>query len=382
MCFCDIFVTARILCPNLGVVMIELFNPQHERQAPALQPSGWKYLNQANQFNLTKTVNYYRANPTMVGSQHLLIRLLQSLAVSWLTELELFYSRVDAKALTHAGVHGLTSAVRKGKIFYGTFYGGATPEIIVAVNEPVNPRAVTANWMAYDSVRVLTHVKTDTQLLLPNGQYSSEELGFAVILVHVPMLALQYRAFYRSQRTEGTPELMSYNQFIAGFILPKMLASHQEQVFFNHRYALAKREAPRVPNLVRRHPFSLLNLYDRMEDVSQELMQKQAKLPQGYENLLRATPSFTHDNALQSLQNPDVLPTYQVNWATTLARLRHLHCLYLQAGNKDAGHNQFWLNSFAKTLTRHNLQDLWFNYLPPAAWIEVRQILQEMGYPS
>ena len=358
--------------------MIELFSSQSAKQVVRLQPAGWNYLHRTAQYNLAKARNYHWEHPQFAASQHIVQRIISALAVNWNIDMMLYYDAVDAAALRKTATLGLTSSMSQGHVAYGRFYGGSTPEIMISTDAPFSPRIVTQNWQRTQAVKVLTHGKTDSHLLVPDGRFSSEEDSFAVITVNIPMLAVQYRAFRKQQTTTGS-EATSLNRFVAGYVLPNMLPTHLDQVLFNRIYRAAKRQPPVSQKLARKNPFTLMSYDSLMQEVAEDLVVMLGKTPQDLDNLLKATPSLISQDAEASWRMPQVLATYQVDWALTLARLRHFHCLWLIADDRSRYANQFFWNQLAKTLTRNNLRERWFTLLPQNAWLEAQSILDELG---
>ena len=69
-----------------------------------------------------------------VESSHFLVRLLQSITVPQSQNIERYYDNVDAISLNVSMALKMTSAISKGEMFDGVFYGKGNPEILIAHN--------------------------------------------------------------------------------------------------------------------------------------------------------------------------------------------------------------------------------------------------------
>ena len=175
--------------------MLELFRTLPPGSTGVMTPPTWAYVQRGLAENTAKVQAYYRQWVRPVRSTHFLARLLQSIAVPKAMETERYYANVDATALNLSMALRMTSTYYKGSVHRGIFYGPTTPEILLATDDHFDFEHVHAHWKTAQAVTPLLHAKSDLDLHLPMGQTTSREDGLAVILVNLPMLAVQYRAF-------------------------------------------------------------------------------------------------------------------------------------------------------------------------------------------
>lgn len=130
----------------------------------------------------------------------------------------------------------MTSDINYGQVFKGVFYGPSCDELILYDEEYFNPFYAEKEWMRINAVKVLLHPKSDLALLLPNGRDSSTGGGLAVISVNVPLLAIQYRGFLKSQMLKIKAEddaKLGIQHFIHMFVLPNMLYNQIDITIMN-----------------------------------------------------------------------------------------------------------------------------------------------------
>ncbi len=351
--------------------MFELFLNLSNRRAPSMRPGQWNYVMKGLKRNVEKVQQYYQAyNPT-VRSNHFLIRLLQTFSVPHGLPLDRYYANVDRLALNHAMNMGMTSSISKGRVFRGIFYGGNTPEVLIAVDDHFDYEHVYRNWERVAAVQPLMHAKSDTELLLPNGQASSEEEGLTVILVNVPMLAVQYHAFLNAQANRMRGTLKTDAHFIAAYVLPNMLPKHMELAVFNRVYQHAT-QPDHKSVLLRQHPFYLPEYDYYLNDTIETFLFNIERTPLEFQTILKSLPSVNFESMYEAMEMPDVFPTRQVDWALTMARMKVVDLLFRLAKPQLLAKNRVHVNQMVRAFARHDVWMMAQHQLPPDAMREMR----------
>ena len=338
--------------------MIELFLNLSKRAVGHMQPGQWNYIEQGLSRNVEKVRQYYQAYNPILPSNHFLVRLLQTLSVPLSLPLDRYVANVDRIALSHAQTLGMTSVLSKGRIFRGTFYGAATPEILLAVDDSFKYEEIDRNWKNVSAVKPLLHAKTDTDLLLPNGLYTSDETGLTVIQINLTMLAVQWRAFKREQEGKPHGTQKTDASFIGAYVLPNMLPAHLEQVLFNRMYQLHTEPSRAAPKLRQKHPFRLPQYDYYLDNALGAVLERLSVSTRDFESQLKSMPSVSYPSQYEAQEMPDVLPTYQVDWALTATRLKAVDFLVRLAGEHPTIPNQKHFNQIFRALVRN---DAWKN---------------------
>ena len=351
--------------------MIELFLNLSERSVGSMQPGQWNYIKAGLARNVQKVQQFYQTfNPT-VRSNHFLIRLLQTLSVPHSLALDRYYANVDAIALNHSASMGMTSAIAKGRVHRGVFYGANTPELLVAVDDFFDFEEVDRNWENVSAVKPLMHAKSDTQLLLPNGLPYSQESGLTVILVNVPMLAVQYRAFMREEQNRQRGTAKTIAMFIGGYVLPNMLPAHMELCLFNRLYLDATEPASAANVPFRAHSFRLPQYDYYLDDALETYLEYVSRGNLEFQAILKSLPSLFEPSMYQAMQMPDIAPTRQVDWVLVAARLKVVDFLFKVSQKNLLTRNQHHVNQILRAFRMRDVNRMFQTELPPDALREV-----------
>jgi hypothetical protein len=346
--------------------MFKLFRIEDKTLQPIQIAPEWTYLKTSMQYNLTRVKNYYRNTTSTVPASHLLVRLLQSLPISKTTDIDTYYRQVNSIALSHSMGMQMTSAYYRGKFFTGVFYGKRSLECLLVVDDSFNHRLAHDNWKDLVAVKPILHDKTDMKLLLPDGVDYSDELSSSIVLINLPMLAIQYRAFYLEHMSSGNVNAQkSTMNFVAQYVIPNMLNAHLDLCFINRLISRYYNNNNTPVNYTKKHPFALIELDSQIDRVIDKLLDYINKAPKRFDLILKTIPSFEKQNAYSALIMPDIAPTKQVHWATMLSRLKYIAFLFDISGKDVLTVNQSEVN---EVITELNYGDIYnvFKYTLPS----------------
>lgn len=343
--------------------MQTFFNVNNGIQHGLLQNAQWNYAKKGLLRNIEKAVEYYQSRTFVVASDHLLVRLLKSLGVSYEHNLERFTAIVDAKSLAFSRLFGLSSSVSYGKLHSNVFYGPDETEIIVATNDYFNPYDTHNNWKSVRAVNVISHSKSDLDLILPNGKNYLDSEGISVIAVNIAELAVQYRAFVLEQyaKVQRGENASPTSYFVHTYVIPNMLYSHLDYALFN-RFNNLLIGSPNTP-YKSNHPFFTLDYTKYIDKFYSTLVRYLRMSERSYTAILDLIPTVTKDNLRQVMELPDWTPTRQISWVELISRIDA--CLFLsmtspKGGNKLSGNDvNYFLREF-----KHIAQDNILNSLP------------------
>lgn len=294
----------------------------------ALRPVHWPYAEAGLIRNLEHVQTYYKSKPFAVRSQHILVKLLNTIGVSYNLNLDRFYSIISARGLNLSMTMKMTSSLYTGSIFKGVFYGEGTSEILMAIDDSFDPYEVKKNWMNTKAVRVLSHPNSDLGFLLPNGRRHGFETGVAVIAINVAMLAVQFKCFLESEMQKSLTnggDRLTVAHFVHMYVLPNMLDSQLDMTLFNRAYNLLVGAPMGEP--IMKHPFYLTD-YSKQVDISyKETIEYFKTTNRTYNVILKSFFAVVDDDFETLLRLPDNAPTRQVVWAEFVARLRAIEFL-------------------------------------------------------
>lgn len=310
--------------------MQNLFSLMPEVHLGTFKVPQWLYVREGLQRNVAAVQAYARQNPTAVRAQHFLVRLLGAIDVSHAHNLERYYDIVDSRALNVAMALKMTSPIYPGQVFEGEFYGWGNREILIAHNTDFDPYEAHQNWQSLAPIQVLRHPLSDLGLPILDGvkNFGSEK-GLVVLLINIPLLAVQYRAFSQDddRYNQDLPGSMrTVEQFLRMYVLPNMLASHLDLAIFN-RISCLQAHQP-VGHSTYRHPFFLPDYSHRCDQVLQEVLDKLYLGSQMLPGILRSVPAVTLENMDEVMRVPQVVQTRQVLWALITARTNALSFMF------------------------------------------------------
>lgn len=361
--------------------MQAFFNARTEYGSqPVFRPPEWSYINEQLQKNLNTVVNYYSARPFAVKSNHFLSRLINSISVSFNHNLERYYDIVDARALSFSMTMKMSSSLFRGNIFNGVFYGDGTNEILMAVDDVFNPYEVDANWRTTSAVRVLYHSRSDLDLLLPNGKTFSNEKGYAVIAINITMLAVQYRAFLKYQKTNFIDKGLSPQttaQFIHMHVLPNMLGSHLDIALFNRAFNLLM-GAPMGEN-TKKHPFYLTDLTAKVDKSYNGLIELFKRRNSLYRTIMATFPTVEDKNFLTISKLPDNAQTKQITASEVLARLPFIYFFTTLAKISQSRLNGSEENYFRKEFKHLQTNKIMDSFLPKDMIFDTERTIFEIS---
>lgn len=324
--------------------MLEFFNTPDIFSQGTITPHTWPYLKQGLNRNLETVKKYYYEKPFAVKSNHILIRLLNNLGVSYNINLERFADIADAKANSLSMNFKMSSSIYRGNIFRDIFYGGDIDEILVSDDSGFDIYEVYNNWKTISAVEVIYHPKSDLDLLLPNGKYIGTESGTAVISINIAKLAVQYRAFldkeYKVFESGESPR--STAQFIHMYVLPNMLNSHLDIALFNRAYNILT--GSRMGISSKKHVFYLTDYKDQVDTAFGQLISFYKDSDRSYKTLLRSFPCVSSGDFESCLRLPDLAPTKQVIWVTVVSRLKALEFVTRLASHSNNSFNRSYNN--------------------------------------
>lgn len=358
--------------------MQSLFRLEKETNVGGVELRQWSFAQAGLLKNIEKIEQYYRDYPTAVESSHLLVRLIQSIAVSRKLSFDRYVANCTALSLNVAQSLKLTSGLSKGQVWDGVFYGSGTKEIIIGHDTLFPLYESYDNWKDLRPVTVLQHSQTNTALLLPDGRVSSLDKGVAVIAVNIPMLMAMYYRFNEEQDDEeaaGRPR-RTILQFVCSYALAGMMRSHLDCVFVNRLYNRIS-GAPVTP-AIRKHSF-FLNDYDAAID---SIMDQQVaflrNMKKRFSGVLKAIQLPMSSDMWEFGKLPAVPETLQAEWALVASRIKLIALMCLVQKDYERI-NTRELSMIRRLAKMHQTRQLIKNNLGFEAYFQLAPYLDIVG---
>lgn len=306
-------------------------------------------VKQALRRNLNKVQSYYHERSLAVKNNHLLCRIINSIAINYTSDLQRFYDIVDARASSMAMAFKLSSDTYQGDIHDGVFYGEGTPEILVSDTSLIDPVACFGKWRYLEPVRILSHPKTDIEMHLPNGIAYSREQGLSVISIHIPMLLVMYRGFVHEQLEvlQRGGQAKTVAQFVNTYVLPNAVGSHFDLALINRCMALSLGQEV-VGQTARKHPFALEDVRSQVDGILKDVNGILRRQTYSLEDMILSIPCLSAADATHALKLPPMSPTFQYAWVEVVARAHYLAWFMFLSPNNLKTYNKSLLQHVAR----------------------------------
>lgn len=355
--------------------MYQVFSSLQDRHAGVKTPPGWHYVHDGLSRNLAEVVGYYRGAAMAVASEHFLVRLIQSINVPLTMSLERYMDNVDNLALRLSMALKMTSAIYRGQMFDGVFYGKGNPEILIATDESFDIDEAVGNWRHLNAITVLRSPITSLNLALPDGQlHTGDASGLGVFLINIPLLALQYRCWTLADQEEalrsGGVE-KTVMEFVHMVVLPNMMGSHLDYVLFNRLSALQQHIELDTMSLRHRvHPFYLTDFREKLNIAQQEMLDLLATSSHDFSGTLQAIPLVHRKTLAAEMVIPNMVPTFQLMWALSVARLPALQFLFNVSANGPTQKNRQEVSVIMRDIKMYRRNSI-MKTLPPELFASI-----------
>lgn len=301
------------------------------------------YVRSGLQQEFRKILQWYRINKRIVPTQHLIVKLLNSINTVYGGDINNYARQVANETTRLTMLLGLTNDDTAGKVHHDVFFRNKSNEIILTNNEPFTLNNPEQDWMDLDPIKVLRHPNTDTCMPVFNGNLDDnyykrnvtvDNNNFYVISINIPMLAVQY-ALWNKSLTANQFGKESTNNFVATYPIVNMIPSYLDYAIFNRFFNILTKKGNSEQRNV--HPFMTINYYDRIDRVLKGLCEHLKTHRLDFANVLMSIPavfqkdmfsvgfpSFSHYNA-----------TRQVLWALEIAVMPTIAMLLTLAAVSD-----------------------------------------------
>jgi len=355
--------------------MLDMFDKDPTIQTGSIILPQFIYVRGALVRDIERVVQYYRESATWVDNSHLLVLILHNLNVSLRRSTQRYVDTVRDTMSQVANMLHMTNSLGYGRVYTpGVFYGQHATEIIIADDSEFDIADAVLKWRDLRPVRVLRHAFTD--LSLPRGigrHYGGRESGIAVISVNIPMLALQYREWFLSEREGSSGAAKRTHQFISQYPLTNMLYSHVDIAVFNRMAAMYYLDD--VAPWRKCHPFYLQDLSDTLDPVLERELAMLRRKPLSMDQVVNIIPAITSPTLRDTMRLPAVVPTRQVRWGLTIARLPLIRFLVNLNAGAPSSRNRGYINKLAITLRAIRNDRGLSNVLPPALYHDIDDMI-------
>lgn len=338
----------------------------------------WEYIKSGFERNLEQVVSHYKRFPSRIDSSHFITKLIFSMGIGLNMSVERYFANVSARYLSASMAARMTSAVYKGDIHNGVFFGEGSKEIIIAHADSFNIFETETKWETWQPVRVLLHPKSDLMINVPDGTSTSSEEGLSVIAINVPMLMLQYQQWKlredaKSKATGESPKAVM--DFIYSYPLVNSVYSVLDSAIFNRLY----NRLCGIPlgESRRKHPFMLTDYTNRLNDLQTKQLSVLAGTNRSFDAILKTIPLVSKRSLIEYSDLPETVLTRQVIWGLVASRIRLLSFLARASGTARTA-NASEINRVARALRLYGTVRALRNSLPLDIFLDISNELERI----
>ena len=318
--------------------MLSLFKTD-KRNVPLITPPRHGYLSERVESGLIRAAYTYRRTAHVVESDHILIKILQQIGLSYERNDKVYYNEVDARTSRIAKAVGFADYNAKvGAASKNSFFDPKIKEYVVSVtNGYTDLVSLEGMWQNFSPVKVLYHPYNDMTLNIRDGSRTKGIEGYAVITVDIPLLALQFHKWkqWARQHLEAIPGV---EQFVFQYPLVNMMRSDASVSYFNH--VAAQLAGHSITPQRKNYSFSISDPEPLMSPDVEYLLEQNSIKPRNLIDLAQSVMLLNGDTVWDFLQMPNIpvgsgnagiLTIGTLPWLSTLAQMS------FQSGSKDNG---------------------------------------------
>lgn len=332
---------------------LELFNQEYIERSPLrgiVIQRDISYLRNIYDHNLNKIQEYYQSKVFATKSNHILNRVIDKLPISQT------YNSYDYATLLRDLIPGISryynfiSEVDRGVIYNGQIFDKGNEEIIILVDEYVNPDIVIKNWKTYPCIKIYDHNVNDINMLLPTTKDYGSRTGIVSMSINIITLGIKYREFIKEQYIRQAQGLTVFNKshFLYKYVFPTMLPSKIDHVFMNILIDKFYNYEQIVPKY--KLQFPIFKPIKQIERWASDTLNVISNKNISFIDILANIQLPYSVNALELLTLTDFAPTSQIKWAMLTSRLKYMSFLVDVCKNKSL--NSYHINSWKLFINR------------------------------
>lgn len=319
----------------------------------------FSYITQRLNDNLQRAVDYYAYRRNVVRSNHLLVKLIESINVPHLMDDVAYFDTVVDASYSTARSLGIGSSIYAPKEFNpGVFYGQEVSEYIYLV--PSDYTHEYDDYKKIESVKVKYSPRSDFSMLPLMPEFSNSENGYAVITIDPGLLMLQYRAWKKEQLLLDVSERLTTGHFVFMYVLPNMLYSHLDVVWLNR---LINYSSGRISAGYRSiSGLALPTVETFTQDITAKIIEVMTERTYRFDSILLGIPTPFSDTFLDVAMLPNQPKTIAVKGFELLCTLPWLEFMFALESNSGSQQNRIYENELRVALRRAK-NERWLSFI-------------------
>lgn len=313
-------------------------------------PSDINYLRRLYQFNKDSIETYYVERSFSTKNTHILSRFLEHISPFLNYDIFRFLQYADDRTTYLSKHFKFTSDLENGIVHPPYFFGNDGEEIILVEYETFDVSKFVLNWKLEPCIKIVTHPRNDTKLLLPLGNDNGCKGGLSVIVLNPLKLALKYREFIRSQvksELEGKT-VLNKNHFLMRHVLNTTISDIIDHMLLNRVMDKFYERQEVIPKF--KHRFKLYEPTTQLKRYVEQTLDTISNKKLDFVNLLHNIQLVFNIDAAELLTLPELSGTRQSKWTMVISRLEYMVFMYDVSKCKDM--NKHYINDWKRLVAR------------------------------
>lgn len=333
--------------------MYTLFETPNPNKTPRYFYMGFESVRRRWLENIIRLQGHWRTSGYAVKPDHVLSRLIGSFSIPLYSDVRKYRDAITDMVPQLCMACGIAAPTNSSYNLDnpGWFYGLKDKEWLLSDSTDFDPIVAARNWESLEPLKVLRHTLTDLNMALPNGDVPDAPDGYVIISINIPMLAVQYWAWQRTQliTTQGAAERVQ--QFIGQYILPSLLPSQTTVAFFNRMLATLTGAPVTAERKV--NSLALSTNYTNVDRVIATALNDFKINKMTFSEIFGCIPTATAETMLSFIQPPDTVIARQNQWALEAAYIPYTSfALQLSKKHDDNAQNQLERNVIYRLIQR------------------------------
>lgn len=304
--------------------------------------------------NIFRLQSHWRTSGVAVASEHVLSRLIGSFSIPLYDDVRKYRDAIldfTPRLCMGQGIVAPTNGSLNQQDT-GWFYGLKGREFLVSVTDDFDPVSAAANWETLEPLRVIRHTLNDLNMALPTGDVPDVYDGYVVIAINIPLLAVQYWGWVRSQVGVDSGMRERTQQFIGQYVLPSLLPSQTTVAWFNR--ILGTFNGTQLSRERKVNSLAIATNYTNVDRVIGQILNDFKINRMGFTELMSCIPTVGQETMVGFLQTPDTVIARQNQWALELAYVPYaslaaqLSTLHKDVQNQQERNRIYRLNQLIK----------------------------------
>lgn len=274
--------------------------------------------------DMNKIIAHYKKQQTEVPRSHLIVQLIENLNLRHTkTDDGIINGCLDRASHVCKQLGVVHTSNPNPSPMSGIFYSNHVNEIII-IDEAqiVDVDSVRKQWMNYNPIRIMTHPFNDINMALCDGKYPSSQSGYAVFIINLPLLILQYK-YWCLQRVKANIDVFRPGLFVSQLVIPNMLFNHMYISFVNRM--IDNYDGKTTPPYKRQHPLSLVDYTTDVDTfIGEQVSILNGPNPVDVHSFYNCFPALLGGKILDLIQVPDIPPTMYTRWALEASSIKYL----------------------------------------------------------